>query len=710
MDQPSSPESNALNLRIKFKSASLEDFISRYGVDVSPGGIFIRTKQPVEVGTSLRFEFSLADGSVLLAGLGTVAWVRENDPARANNIPGMGLRFDKLTPDSQQNHQSILAEKARKEGKPQGTPYPPTAYVVPPGGGRTSPAPESPRPADDAAGLQEPITKSQPAPANFTKTLPAPAAAMAARAQESARDTDEFDGGGKTEISNRPIEEIMREAEAAARIGEAEAAPPAEESAPKSPFEDVKTDSHQLLPEVAEAPPAPDEVSLTDSQAYATGAPEPPLSIADSGERGKSGKEYIGSLLDMGDTAEVQAHLQASAGEPSPDSSSGIPIMEAVSEKTEEVSLLTGKAVEGPVETVDLGATAPAEMGEEVESVPSLAEIEAATVAPKSKRSGAVMVGLVFFAGAAAFAAVYLLQTKPWERPAGEAAGPVAVVKKLPPATPLPAAAVPGTEKPAPPAAPAEKAAPAEAPKPAPAAATEKPTPEMTAAEKAAAEKAAATEKKAAEKAAAEEKKAAEKAAAEEKATAEKAEKAAAAEKKAAEKAAAAEKKAAEKAAAAEKKAAEKAAAAEKKAAEKAAKASAKAAAKPAAKASAEPASTEKTTGAEEEQIYRLSLRSSPIGAEVLIDGEYYARTPCERRILDPKKTLAITIRKEGYEPHERMVGSSANWVKKGGEHVLSISVTLKKVKPAEAEDKTEKAGGDDKPAAPPASEEPYKE
>ena len=89
---------------------------------MSPGGIFIRTKQPVEVGTSLQFEFSLADGAPLLFGMGTVAWVRESDPARANNVPGMGLRFDKLTPESQHTHQLILAEKARKEGKASSTP------------------------------------------------------------------------------------------------------------------------------------------------------------------------------------------------------------------------------------------------------------------------------------------------------------------------------------------------------------------------------------------------------------------------------------------------------------------------------------------------------------------------------------------------------------------------------------------------------------
>jgi uncharacterized protein (TIGR02266 family) len=163
---------------------------------VSPGGIFIRTKQPVDVGTTLQFDFTLADGSSLLTGLGTVAWVRENDPTRTNNVPGMGLRFDKLTPESQLNHQTILAEKARKEGKPQGTPYPPTAFVV--GAGRPSPAPDPAVAAADAIAKQEALVKPEPSPANFAKTLPAPAAVLAARAQASASERDDFEAGGKT--------------------------------------------------------------------------------------------------------------------------------------------------------------------------------------------------------------------------------------------------------------------------------------------------------------------------------------------------------------------------------------------------------------------------------------------------------------------------------------------------------------------------------
>src|SRR5438477_4959355 len=105
-----------ITLKIKFKSANLDQFIERYSVDVSRGGIFIRTKEPLSVGTQLKFEFQLQDAQPLIAGEGTVAWIREHDPTRTGVAPGMGVRFDRLAPQSQQVLDRILAEKQRMEG------------------------------------------------------------------------------------------------------------------------------------------------------------------------------------------------------------------------------------------------------------------------------------------------------------------------------------------------------------------------------------------------------------------------------------------------------------------------------------------------------------------------------------------------------------------------------------------------------------------
>ena len=103
-----------VTLKIKFKSATLDEFIERYAVDVSHGGIFIRTKEPLAVGTSMKFEFQLKDATPLINGEGTVVWTRENDPTRPGVAPGMGVRFDRLGDGSQNVLEKILAEKAKQ--------------------------------------------------------------------------------------------------------------------------------------------------------------------------------------------------------------------------------------------------------------------------------------------------------------------------------------------------------------------------------------------------------------------------------------------------------------------------------------------------------------------------------------------------------------------------------------------------------------------
>jgi uncharacterized protein (TIGR02266 family) len=120
-----------VTLKIKFKSATLEQFIERYAVDVSHGGIFIRTKEPLPVGTQMRFEFQLRDATPLITGEGTVVWTRENDPARPGVAPGMGVRFDRLGDGSQEVLDKILAQKAKNPSAPVESSKPPAFNEVP---------------------------------------------------------------------------------------------------------------------------------------------------------------------------------------------------------------------------------------------------------------------------------------------------------------------------------------------------------------------------------------------------------------------------------------------------------------------------------------------------------------------------------------------------------------------------------------------------
>ncbi len=138
-----------VTLKIKFKSETLEQFIERYAVDVSQGGIFIRTKEPLAVGTQMRFEFQLRDASPLIGGEGTVVWTRENDPSRPAIAPGMGVRFDRLADGSQSVLERILAEKAKQapQRSPTDTTKPPLFADTPT---RVAPPPTAESPFSDS--------------------------------------------------------------------------------------------------------------------------------------------------------------------------------------------------------------------------------------------------------------------------------------------------------------------------------------------------------------------------------------------------------------------------------------------------------------------------------------------------------------------------------------------------------------------------------
>lgn len=71
--------------------------------NISEMGIFVRTTQPLSIGTRLTLRFSppgSSGGSYVLEG--TVQWVNEVRPLHDNPNPGMGIRFVDLTPDDRE--------------------------------------------------------------------------------------------------------------------------------------------------------------------------------------------------------------------------------------------------------------------------------------------------------------------------------------------------------------------------------------------------------------------------------------------------------------------------------------------------------------------------------------------------------------------------------------------------------------------------------
>src|SRR5690348_2868707 len=78
--------------------ASGETFLFAYLKNISAMGIFIRTNEPMPIGTRLRLRFHVDEDDPLVLE-GEVTWINAYRPNGENLNPGMGVRFNELTPD-----------------------------------------------------------------------------------------------------------------------------------------------------------------------------------------------------------------------------------------------------------------------------------------------------------------------------------------------------------------------------------------------------------------------------------------------------------------------------------------------------------------------------------------------------------------------------------------------------------------------------------
>ncbi len=99
-----------LNVLVQFRFDSFEDFLAEYSLNISPGGIFIRTDEPREQGAVIYLQFTLRDGSRLIEGMGRV--VRVNPPGNAAMPAGMGIEFINFDDESMALINDICARRA----------------------------------------------------------------------------------------------------------------------------------------------------------------------------------------------------------------------------------------------------------------------------------------------------------------------------------------------------------------------------------------------------------------------------------------------------------------------------------------------------------------------------------------------------------------------------------------------------------------------
>jgi uncharacterized protein (TIGR02266 family) len=93
---------------INHEFASVDQFITEYVTNISRSGVFIRSKDPLPVGTKVNLRFTvIMDEIETIEGVGEVVRV-------SHNPPGMGVAFVELTSYSQRLVELLITRRARK--------------------------------------------------------------------------------------------------------------------------------------------------------------------------------------------------------------------------------------------------------------------------------------------------------------------------------------------------------------------------------------------------------------------------------------------------------------------------------------------------------------------------------------------------------------------------------------------------------------------
>ncbi len=89
--------SDRIEVTWKVDCESRDTFLYASIANISEFGIFVRTQEPLEVGTRLRLTFAPPDSDELFVLHGQVQWVNAVRMLADNPNPGMGIRFVDLT-------------------------------------------------------------------------------------------------------------------------------------------------------------------------------------------------------------------------------------------------------------------------------------------------------------------------------------------------------------------------------------------------------------------------------------------------------------------------------------------------------------------------------------------------------------------------------------------------------------------------------------
>jgi uncharacterized protein (TIGR02266 family) len=87
-------------LKVEVNYTSEHNFYTGFMENVSSGGLFVATHEPVTIGDSIEVTFTVPGLNHTCTSVCEVRWIREYNPDAIDTVPGMGLKFTKLDPEA----------------------------------------------------------------------------------------------------------------------------------------------------------------------------------------------------------------------------------------------------------------------------------------------------------------------------------------------------------------------------------------------------------------------------------------------------------------------------------------------------------------------------------------------------------------------------------------------------------------------------------
>jgi uncharacterized protein (TIGR02266 family) len=138
------PRAKVLTMTVRYKSATVDEFIEHHSHDVSRGGIFIKTPSPFLPGTLLKFEIRIADDKAMLQGVGRVVWKRDSAGSGPDKPAGMGVKFIKVDEASRTLIDRLVVSKGGGVSAFDDETSQPAAEAPAPAAAAAAPAPAGP--------------------------------------------------------------------------------------------------------------------------------------------------------------------------------------------------------------------------------------------------------------------------------------------------------------------------------------------------------------------------------------------------------------------------------------------------------------------------------------------------------------------------------------------------------------------------------------